>query len=298
MRISTAIPIFVTLAGVNADGARKKRLAKPSKSGSAGSMDAVSSWASAPAPATWGPAPTWAAPAPAPATWTAPATWAAPSPAVPTDGCRAVWLSPSVSESTFSADLCSLSGWWKAKLATHGTIDNDNSIDSTTTGYQEQTNANVGTPGYQFLYSIPKITDVDSNTSNDNYSIPGFIDDMTNDSRTNPLTTTGVSYCECWAVTQHNCDPDYTILVNTNPGAGQMTSTTDYAVSDNFAEYQVIQVALKRIADHKDDNNIATTTPVTIDKQSEADEVSALLNNLPSKLNNCAIFSQASIDSN
>ena len=51
MRISTAIPIFVTLAGVNADGARKKRLAKPSKSGSAGSMDAVSSWASAPAPA-------------------------------------------------------------------------------------------------------------------------------------------------------------------------------------------------------------------------------------------------------
>ena len=118
------------------------------------------------------------------------------------------------------------------------------------------------------------------------------------DAGTNPLTTTGVSYCECWAVTEHNCDPDYTVLGNNNPGAGQMASTTDYAVSDNFAEYQVIQVALKRIAGHTDVNNIDPTTPVTIDRQSEADEVSALLNNLPSKLNNCAIFSQASIDSN
>ena len=108
-------------------------------------MDASSSGGPAPDPATWGLAPTWATPAPAPTTWAAPATWAAPSSVVPTDGCRAVWL-PSVNESTFNAELCSLSGWWKAKLASHGTIDNHNSIDSTTTGYRQQTDANVGTP--------------------------------------------------------------------------------------------------------------------------------------------------------
>merc|ERR1740127_310655 len=121
MRFSSTVFAIAAAAGVNADGLSKM---KASKSGSEAQTDG-SWWGPAPAPATWGPAPTWAAPAPAPATWAAPApapatwaapaTWSAPAPVV-TDGCRAIWM-PTVSESTFSGDKYTLSGWWAGKIA-------------------------------------------------------------------------------------------------------------------------------------------------------------------------------------
>ena len=315
MRFSTAIPIFVTVARVNADGARINRVAKSSKSGSAGSMDAGSWWGPAPSPATWGPAPTWSAPAPAPATWAATATWAAPAPAVDIDGCRAVWL-PNVSTTTFSNDLCTLSGWWKANVAQKGAITTNNAIQSRTTNYVTAVGVGgddaiplTGNPGFQFLFSIPRITDVDAQNDNgdggaqastkDNYSVPGFIDDLTNDAVTNPLTGTGVSYCQCWSVVEKNCDPAITTLADdVTKETTILVSGTNHNLSDNFAEYSVVQAAIKKIAGHNDANNAATVTPVEVNKQSEASDIQNLLDNLPSKLNSCAVWATAQYDSN
>jgi len=312
MRFSATI-LALSAVGANADGVRKNRVAKSSKSGSAGSMDAGSWWGPAPAPATWGPAPTWAAPAPAPATWAAPATWSAPAPVV-TDGCRAIWM-PTVSESTFSGDKCTLSGWWAGKIASEGVLNDDNKITlpgispgtaTNTGGVASQ--VNQGNSGYNFLYSIVDIDDVDITILGggasvaDNYNIPGFITDMTLDSEANPLTTVGVNYCTCKALAEWDCDAaptpnDQNLLaagVITAPG----TVTTGPVVSSLFAEYAVVSLALRRIGGNTDAANLATTGAVTIKSETEKNEVSALLNGLPSKLNRCAIVQQSSYDSN
>merc|ERR1740127_243071 len=128
MRYSTAVVALASFVGAKANGTRVSRVAKSSKSGSAGSMDAGSWWGPAPAPATWGPAPTWAAPAPA--------TWAAPAaPEQPADaGCRAIWL-PGVSDTTFDASVCSLSGYWTKKFALKGPLNSDNTITVGDEGY-------------------------------------------------------------------------------------------------------------------------------------------------------------------
>ena len=90
----------------------------------------------------------------------------------------------------------------------------------------------------------------------------------------------------------HIKDPilgEYFIQIDDYNYSAFKTITPDSGITydHNIGHFSNLGNALKRIADHKDENNIATTTPVTIKKQSEADEVSALLNNLPSKLNNC-----------
>merc|ERR1711966_603305 len=133
-------------------------------------MDAGSWWGPAPAPATWGPAPTWAAPAPA--------TWAAPVSESSADaGCRAAWIS-SVSPETFSPELCTLSGYWEAKFAEHGTISNSNQIDTSATGYQSLASVNAvfsHAGGYATL------------------GRPGFIQDLGATSLVNPLGASGLS---------------------------------------------------------------------------------------------------------
>ena len=311
MRFSATV-LALSVVGSNADGVRMNRVAKSSKSGSAGSMDAGSWWGPAPAPATWGPAPTWAAPAPAPATWAAPATWSAPAPVV-TDGCRAIWM-PTVSESTFSADKCTLSGWWAGKIATKGIINDDNKI--TLPGITEGTavvtggvvsQVNQGNSGFNFLYSIVDILDVDQSNSagaslSDNYNIPGFITDVTLDTEANPLTTVGLSYCQCKALAEWDCDALPTQMTNdatlaagviTAPG----TATTGAVTSSLFAEYAVVSLALRRIGGNTDAPNLVTTGAVTISSETEKNEVSALLNNLDKKLNRCAIMQQSSYDS-
>lgn len=306
MRFSATI-LALSAVGANADGVRKNRVAKSSKSGSAGSMDAGSWWGPAPAPATWGPAPTWAAPAPAPATWAAPATWSAPAPVV-TDGCRAIWM-PTVSESTFSGDKCTLSGWWAGKIATKGVLNDDNKItlpgitEGVATGAGTSlTQVNQGSTGFNFLYSIVDIDDVDEDVLGDNYNIPGFITDMTLDTEANPLTTLGVSYCTCKALAEWDCDAAPTQNGDNALGNGVITApgtaTTGPVTSSLFAEYAVVSLALRRIGGNTDGANLVTTGAVTIKSETEKNEVSALLNNLNSKLNRCAIVQQSSFDSN
>ena len=137
----------------------------------------------------------------------------------------------------------------------------------------------------------------------DNYNIPGFITDMTKDSEANPLTTVGVSFCTCKALAEWDCDAPPTALADSATLlAGQITApgtaTTGAVTSSKFAEYAVVSLALRRIGGNTDAANLVTTGAVTIDSEKEKNEVSALLNGLPSKLNRCAIVQQSSYDSN
>ena len=118
---------------------------------------------------------------------------------------------------------------------------------------------NTGVPRFLYLYSIPQVTDVDAANSaakstKDNYSLPGFIDDLNSDTVTNPLTGTGVSYCQCWSVVEKNCDPAITTLADdVTKETTILVSGTNHNLSDNFAEYSVVQAAIKKIAGHTDE---------------------------------------------
>ena len=118
---------------------------------------------------------------------------------------------------------------------------------------------NTGVPRFLYLYSIPQVTDVDAANSaakstKDNYSLPGFIDDLNSDTVTNPLTGTGVSYCQCWSVVENACDPNISTLADgTTKAAKVMESATNFQRADNFAEYSVVQAAIKKIARHTDE---------------------------------------------
>jgi len=221
---------------------------------------------------------------------------------------------PTVSESTFSGDKCTLSGWWAGKIASEGVLNDDNKItlpgitEGAVTGTGATlTQRNQGNSGYNFLYSIVDIKDIDETNADgaskaDNYNIPGFITDMTLDSEANPLTTVGVNYCTCKALAEWGCDAAPTPNANTAQAAGVITApgtaTTGPVVSSLFAEYAVVSLALRRIGGNTDAANLVTTGAVTIKSETEKNEVSALLNGLPSKLNRCAIVQQSSYDSN
>jgi len=228
---------------------------------------------------------------------------------------------PTVSQSTFSGDQCTLSGWWAGKIRTKGVINDDNKITlaGITTGAATGsgttlTQVNQGATGFNFLYSIVDILDVDEQTTEaaagsaavdskgDNYNIPGFITDITKDTELNPLTTVGVSYCTCKALAEWDCDAPPTAMTDgaaVPAGVILAPGATGGAVTSSlFAEYAVVSLALRRIGGNTDAANVATTGAITIDTETEKDEVSALLNNLDKKLNRCAIVQQSYYESN
>jgi hypothetical protein len=221
---------------------------------------------------------------------------------------------PTVSESTFSSDKCTLSGWWAGKIATKGVLNDDNKISlpgitvgAATGAGVTLTQVNQGSTGFNFLYSIVDILDIDETTTGpadskaDNYNIPGFISDVTLDTEANPLTTVGVSYCQCKALAEWDCDALPTTQTNVASDAGLTIApgaTGGPVTSSLFAEYAVVSLALRRIGGNTDAANLLTTGAVEIKSESEKNEVSALLNNLSKKLNRCAIVQQSSYDSN
>ena len=194
MRLSAAV-FALSAVAANADGVRKI-----GTSGSEANADG-SWWGPAPAPATWGPAPTWAAPAPA--TWAAPATWSAPAPTPPGDGgCRAVWLR-GISESTFSDDVCTISGYLTRKFAEKGAL-----------GGTDKVTPATASEGFQTLINPVSTTTIAAGAAGAAVTVTtggagGYFADMITSKLINPIGITGMKYCACVAVAVKGCDPEH-----------------------------------------------------------------------------------------
>merc|ERR1740127_99114 len=267
MRYSTAVVALASFVGAKANGTRVSRVAKSSKSGSAGSMDAGSWWGPAPAPATWGPAPTWAAPAPT---------------GQPADaGCRAIWLS-GVSDSTFDSSICTLSGYYTKKFALKGSLNADNTI-------------TIGSEGYDSLEQIGAVYDFNGGAGkkfNPNRATlaesgnEGFFNDISVVGAMNPIGINAANYCQCVAVAVNACKPPVKFAaipkkdtLNFKDPAGFLSSVTGDLNDEYTSVDQHINEALE--LDGSD-------TFRTVDNDKESGAILAIFKSLPSKLDKCA----------
>ena len=186
---------------------------------------------------------------------------------------------PTVSESTFNPSSCTLSGYWKAKFAEHGTVNADNVVTLATVGYR----------------SLASITSVYDNTSN-GFTTDGFYSDLALTSDVNPLGQVGLSYCQCVAVIVNGCKSPTADFKNA-PIAGQplptlgvgglkMDTTTETAldVRDIRGDYSYEYASIDLYVEEA----FGGVTATTFDKQSEADTVQAIFDSLPSELDQCA----------
>merc|ERR1712072_936338 len=126
-------------------------------------------------------------------------TWAAPAPAAEVDGCRATWLG-GVSETTFSKDLCTLSGYWKAKFASESaaiTTSNTITYATASSGYESLLNAVSSV-----VFGGGGAAGADITTTH----TLGYANDLVGSTLVNPLGHTGLSYCMCLAI-EAGCDP-------------------------------------------------------------------------------------------
>jgi len=125
---------------------------------------------------------------------------------------------------------------------------------------------------------------------------------MTLSSEVNPLGQTGLSYCQCVAVTVNGCKspqvdflavPTETNAMTSSGIAGlqmnaanieaQLTGGVDIARGDLSQEYASVDAYIREAT-----GGTTTAPAVNFDKQSEADTVQALLDSLPSSLDQCA----------
>jgi len=303
MRFSTAIASLVVVSGAKADGVRK---IKSSRSASGAETDG-SWWGPAPAPATWGPAPTWAAPAPA--TWVAPATWAAPAAAAAVAHCKQIWLDKNL-YGEVSEELCTLSGYMKLKLAKKGPINEFNTIKMNTLntdkdgGGSPVVNTNKGAQkatdeysSFSSLITTQKGATLKTSSTASETEPAGYIADMSvTTNNVNNAGAKGLSYCQCIALTVHNCDPGMLVvpptaatgysLDKTAPAlaaAAKVPAITAGVDSDKLFSYlEYSRLALK----------IADTNTVggygLINTQSEADGIIKLAESLGDEANKCA----------
>lgn len=286
MRLSATV-FALSAVAANADGVRKI-----GKSGSEANADG-SWWGPAPAPATWGPAPTWAAPAPA--TWAAPATWSAPAPTPPADaGCRALWLR-GISESTFSDDVCTISGYLTRKFAEKGPL-----------GGTEKITPATASEGFQTLINPVSLTTITlAANAADNTVIAanpmggGYAADMITSTLINPLGVTGMKYCACVAVAVRGCDPEHSayaigeaadiILLGTAAShlaadfriVNNLGTQAGTAVSKYQKEYTGL--ALQFTQAMKRDG-----TDTEVNDEAEKDSILKIVKHLPKSLDQCA----------
>ena len=235
----------------------------------------------------YAPAPTWAAPAPA--------TWAAPAPAAEVNGCRATWLS-GVSETTFSKDLCTLSGYWTAKFASESTaITATNTVTIATVdgGYESLVNA---VSNVKFTGGAAAGDDITATMT------LGYANDLTKSILVNPLGHTGLSYCMCEAI-QAGCDPKQSgAAVPASPiktAPYELGTTAEMTLPNYVAAAAAVPHALYltgSAALEKEYTGLGVQTlaaisltgiSTTIDSQREVDAILALGRGLNSKLDEC-----------
>ena len=285
MSFTTAFFALSAVVGSTADGVRKVKARVSASEAQRGVW-----WGPAPAPATWVSlnAPTWAAPAPAPATWAAPVA----TPTAKADGCRAAWI-PAVSASSFSPDVCTLSGYYKKKLAQKGELSNDNSI-TAIAGYDSFFQV-------QSVYDL-RVTSFDPAGAAGSEGSKGYISDLViggTDKNVNPFLKTGWSYCQCVAVAVHGCDPthtfaDYAVLQN----IGNAERRGDLA--NTFGSKVGAQTQIPEWSKFNDSLTQARslTSPTTAyDSPRDAAAVQALVNSLNPKLDKCAPVALSFVES-
>ena len=268
MSFTTAFFALSAVVGSTADGVRKVKVRVSASEAQTGVW-----WGPAPAPATWVSlnAPTWAAPAPA--------TWAAPvaAPTAKDAGCRAAWI-PAVSASSFSPDVCTLSGYYKKKLAQKCELSNVNSI--------------TAIAGYDSFFQVQSVYDITYATfdpAGGAEGSKGYISDLViggTDKNANPFLKTGWSYCQCVAVAVHGCDPTHTFA---DYAVAQTIASADRAgdLANTFGSKIGAQTQIPEWSKFNDSLTQARslTTPTTAyDSPVEAAAVQALANSLNSKL--------------
>ena len=272
MSFTTAFFALSAVVGSTADGVRKVKVRVSASEAQTGVW-----WGPAPAPATWVSlnAPTWAAPAPA--------TWAAPvaAPTAKDAGCRAAWI-PAVSASSFSPDVCTLSGYYKKKLAQKCELSNVNSI--------------TAIAGYDSFFQVQSVYDITYATfdpAGGAEGSKGYISDLViggADGNTNVFLKTGWSYCQCVAVAVYGCDPTHTFA---DYAVAQTIASADRAgdLANTFGSKIGAQTQIPEWSKFNDSLTQARslTTPTTAyDSPVEAAAVQALANSLNSKLDKCA----------
>ena len=197
--------------------------------------------------------------------------------------------------------MCTLSGYWKAKFAEHGTITASNPIDTSAAGYQSLSSVNavysLAAPGFSTL------------------GRSGFYNDLGTTSLINPIGASGLSYCQCVAIMVNGCESSQSQLATnpTGPGsaagnvyatAGTTGLTMDSTLAgilvpgnapvlgDLSEEYNSLATYIQEAIGNDRSANTAAApfndaTAFTFSKQGDIDAVNAILGSL-GKLDKCA----------
>ena len=194
--------------------------------------------------------------------------------------------------------MCTLSGYWKAKFAEHGTITASNPIDTSAAGYQSLASVNA-------VYSV-------TTTNFAGLGRPGFYNDLGTTSLINPIGASGLSYCQCVAIMVNGCESRQVQLTTnpTGPGhaAGNMYATagttglgatvlggiltaTAPVLNDLSDEYNSLSTYIQEAIGNDRSANTAAApfndATFTLSKQGDIDAVNAILGSL-GKLDKCA----------
>jgi len=194
-------------------------------------------------------------------------------------GCRAAWI-PTVSESTFSPDVCSVSGYFRKKFAFKGSLSNDNKIDVTVTGYESM--------------AQPYTADYDRSVGVSLGYENGLAGDLVNggaDGGANPLGLIGYRYCQCLAVAVHGCDPTHLVadlnsaatltILARNGDLGSVFGNVD-KTHDDADEW--LALAPSFLQAYSLSGEVAH-----VNSDVEAAALQALADSLNKKLDNCAV---------
>lgn len=244
---------------------------------------------------------------------------------------------PGVSESTFSDDLCTPSGWWAKKLSTKGIVNADNTIANTDTGYSFLASTvrqvDIDTDGNAATTSTTGGTAVTcaaaGNCADTKATVTGFVGDLSGDNQGNPLGASGLNYCQCRAVTNLGCDPKGAIvppsqkvcvILGSATGVGtylgratSATSSLNECAANPFTTVlgsttSCLLCGVETTISEGDNNaqlavlDLALKqivgTDNKLDKQSDVDKVTSLLGGLSSTLSNCAVVNINYVDGN
>ena len=195
--------------------------------------------------------------------------------------------------------MCTLSGYWKAKFAEHGTITASNPIDTSAAGYQSLSSVNavysLAAPGFSTL------------------GRSGFYNDLGTTSLINPIGASGLSYCQCVAIMVNGCESSQSQLATNPTGPGSaagnvyatagttgLTATTLATIltatapilNDLSEEYNSLATYIQEAIGNDRSANTAAApfndaTAFTFSKQGDIDAVNAILGSL-GKLDKCA----------
>ena len=195
--------------------------------------------------------------------------------------------------------MCTLSGYWKAKFAEHGTITASNEIDTSAAGYQSLASVNS-------VYSI-------ATTNFATMGRSGFYQDLGTTSLINPIGASGLSYCQCVAIMVNGYESRQSELLAANlpsgPGnasanmyftagvdgftmdAGNLGTTLTVATLNDLSdEYNSLSTHIQEAIGNDRSTNTSTNplgTTSTFSKQGDIDAVNAILGSL-GKLDKCA----------